>query len=210
VTAGIRWEIPGVWSERYNRVASFSPRELNPALHGITVKGERSYGAVDFANTPQKPEKGMMKEHFRLFAPRLGLAYRLNEKTVVRAGGGIYYLPSTLQFSVAPWAQTINSYATQWLATTDGGVTPADSISNPFPNGFISTPGNSPHDKAQALLVGGGLSNIPLQSLRWPYQEQWNFTVQRQLPGGVAVEAAYAGSEGVHLPTGGLQADFLP
>ncbi|MBV8730659.1 MAG: TonB-dependent receptor, partial [Acidobacteriia bacterium] len=58
--------------------------------------------------------------------------------------------------------------------------------------------------------VGGGLGNIPLQFLRYPYQEQWNFTIQRQLPGGVALEAAYAGSTGVHLPTGGLQADFLP
>ena len=92
----------------------------------------------------------------------------------------------------------------------DGGVTPYYSISDPFPNGFIATPGNSPHDQAQALLVGGGLGNIPLQSLRYPYQEQWNFTVQRQLPGGVALETAYAGSKGVHLPTGGLQADYLP
>ena len=34
VTAGIRWEIPGVWRERYNRLASFNPTELNPALKG--------------------------------------------------------------------------------------------------------------------------------------------------------------------------------
>jgi len=210
VTAGIRWEIPGVWKERYNRVASFNPHELNPALNGITVNGQPVFGAVDFANTPQMPQKGMMREHFRLFAPRLGLAYRLDDKTVIRAGGGIYFLPSNLQFSIAPWAQTINSYSTQWLSTLDGGVTPYYSISDPFPNGFIPTPGNSPHDQAQALLVGGGLGNIPLQFLRYPYQEQWNFTVQRQLPGGVALETAYAGAKGVHLPTGGLQADFLP
>lgn len=210
VTAGIRWEIPGVWRERYNRVASFSPHELNPALPGIQVNGQPIYGAVDFANTPQMPEKGMMREHFHLFAPRLGLAYRLDDKTVIRTGGGIYFLPSNLQFSVSPWAQTINSYGTQWLATVDGGVTPYYSLSDPFPNGFIPTPGNLPHDRAQALLVGGGLGNIPLQNLRYPYQGQWNFTVQRQLPGGVALEAAYAGSKGVHLPTGGLQADFLP
>lgn len=210
VTAGVRWEIPGVWKERYNRVASFDPHELNPALNGIKVNGQPVYGAVDFANTPQMPQEGMMREHFRLFAPRLGIAYRLNDKTVIRSGGGIYFLPSTLQFSVAPWAQTINSYATQWLATLDGGVTAADPISNPFPNGFISTPGNSPHDTAQLLLIGGGLGNIPLQNLRYPYQGQWNFTVQRELPGGAALEVAYAGSKGVHLPTGGLQADFLP
>ncbi|MBV8732305.1 MAG: TonB-dependent receptor, partial [Acidobacteriia bacterium] len=186
VTAGLRWEIPGVWRERYNRVASFNPHELNPALSGITVNGQPIYGAVDFANTSQMPENGMQREHFRLFAPRLGVAYRFNDKTVVRAGAGIFYLPSNLQFSVSPWAQTINSYGTQWLASLDGGVTPYYSISNPFPNGFIPTPGNLPHSQAQSLLVGGGLGNIPLQFLRYPYQEQWNFTIQRQLPGGVA------------------------
>jgi len=212
VTAGLRWEIPGVWRERYNRVASFNPGEINPALQaaGITLNGEPIFGAVDFANTSQMPEKGMMREHFDLVAPRLGLAYRLNDKTVIRVGGGIYYLPSNLQFSVAPWAQTINSYSTQWLATLDGGVTPYYSLSNPFPNGFIQTPGNSPHNQAQALLLGGGLSNIPLQFLPYPYQGQWNFTVQRQLPRGVVLETAYAGSVGIHLPTGGLQADVLP
>jgi hypothetical protein len=212
VTAGLRWEIPGVWSERYNRAASFNPHEVNPALQasGISLNGQPILGAVDFANTTQNPEKGMMNEHFRLFAPRLGFAYRLNDKTVIRAGGGIYYLPSTTYFSNAPWGQTINQYNTSWLATLDGGVTPYYSLSNPFPNGFNSTPGNLPHDKAQAALIGGSLGGMALQDLRYPYQTQWNFTVQRQLQGGVAVEAAYAGSKGTHLPTSGLTSDALP
>jgi hypothetical protein len=212
LTAGVRWEIPGVWSERYNRVASFDPHEVNPALkaQGITLNGQPIFGAVDFAATPQNPQKGMMREHFGLFAPRIGVAYRLNDKTVIRSGGGIYYLPSSTQFSNAPWGQTINQYGTQWLATLDGGVTPYYSLSDPFPNGFNSTPGNLPHDKAQAALIGGSLGGMPLQWLRYPYQAQWNFTVQRQLPGGAAVEAAYAGSTGVHLPTGGLTANALP
>ena len=212
LTAGIRWEIPGVWTERYNRTASFNPTEVNPALQakGITLNGQPILGAVDFANTPQNPEKGMMREHFRLFAPRLGAAYRLDDKTVIRAGAGIYYLPSNTYFSNAPWGQTINQYGTQWLASLDGGVTPYDSLSNPFPNGFNSTPGNLPHDKAQAALIGGSLGGMPFQSLRYPYQGQWNFTVQRQLPGGAALEAAYAGSTGVHLPTAGLTTDALP
>jgi hypothetical protein len=51
---------------------------------------------------------------------------------------------------------------------------------------------------------------MSLQNLRYPYQEQWNFTVQRQLPGGAALEAAYAGSVGHHLPTSGLTSDALP
>ena len=42
------------------------------------------------------------------------------------------------------------------------------------------------------------------------YQEQWNFTLQHQLPRGVAVEAAYAGSHGVHLPSGSVPLNALP
>jgi Carboxypeptidase regulatory-like domain/TonB dependent receptor len=212
VTAGVRWEIPGVWSERYKRVSSFNPAEANPALQadGITLNGQPILGAVDFAGTPQNPENGMTKEHFALFAPRLGIAWRLNDKTVIRSGAGIYYLPSNTYFSNAPWGQTINQYNTPWLATLDGGVTAAYPISNPFPNGFNQTPGNLSHAVAQAALIGGSLGSTPLQNLRYPYQEQWNFTLQRQLPAGVALEAAYAGSVGHHLPTSGLTSDALP
>ena len=210
LTLGVRWEIPGVWQERYNRMASFNPTEINPAAQNITVNGRPVYGALDFVLSSQHPDKGARAEHFDLFAPRAGIAYRLNDKTVIRAGGGIYYLPSNLQFSEAPWAMPLSSFGTPYLGTLDGGVTLNNPISDPFPNGFLPAPGNLPHDQAQTLLVGGGLTNIPLRNISYPYQGQWNFTVQRQFWGGVAVEAAYAGSTGVHLPMGTYQLNSLP
>lgn len=140
----------------------------------------------------------------------MGLAYRLDERTVIRTGGGIYYLPPNLQFSEAPWAMPLSSRGTDWVATLDGGVTPNFPIDDPFPNGFTPAPGNLPHDQAQSLLLGGGYSNFPFRVVRHPYQAQWNFTVQRQLWGGVALEAAYAGSRGVFLPHGVLQINALP
>ncbi|MEO8595451.1 MAG: carboxypeptidase regulatory-like domain-containing protein [Candidatus Solibacter sp.] len=211
VTLGIRWEIPGVWKERYNRIASFNPSEVNPTLaaNNITVNGKPVLGALDFVLTDKHPDKGVRTEHFDLFAPRVGLAYRLNDKTVIRTGGGIYYLPSTLQFSESPWAMPLSSYATAWAPTVDSGVTPKDTISDPFPNGFTSAPGNLPHDTAQLLLLGGSLTNAPLRTVPYPYQGQWNLTVQRQLPGDVAIEAAYAGASGSHLPTGTYQLNSL-
>jgi hypothetical protein len=206
----VRWEIPGVWQERYNRIASFNPTELNPATQNVTVNGRPVYGALDFVLSAQHPDKGARAEHFDLFAPRAGIAYRLNDKTVIRAGGGMYYLPSNLQFSEAPWGMPLSSFGTPYLGTLDGGVTLNNPISDPFPNGFLSAPGNLPHDQAQALLIGGGLTNIPLRNISYPYQGQWNFTIQRQFWGGVAVEAAYAGSTGVHLPMGTYQLNALP
>jgi hypothetical protein len=58
-------------------------------------------------------------------------------------------------------------------------------------------------------LVGAAPA-LQLGTTPYPYNEQWNFTLQRQAWGGVAVEAAYAGSHGVHLPRGSWQADALP
>jgi len=209
VTAGVRWEIPGVWKERYDRIASFNPTELNPAVNGIKVNGQSVYGTLDFVGTKDHPYKGFRTEHFRLFAPRVGLAYRVNDKTVVRAGAGIYYLPSTLQFSEAPWGMSLSQFGNAWLATLDGSVTPNFPISDPFPNGFISAPANLPQAQAQSVLIGGSIT-APLGTVPYPYQSQWNLTIQRQTWGGVAIEAAYAGSRGVHLPRGGYQANALP
>jgi hypothetical protein len=209
ITFGVRWEIPGVYKERYNRAASFNPLELNPALNGILVNGQPVYGAADFIDTPQHPEKGLKTEHFRLFAPRLGLAYRLNDKTVIRAGTGIYYLPANLQFNEGPYGNALNQFTNPWLSTLNGEVTPLYPISDPFPTGFIPSLGNLPHSRAQALLVGAAPA-LQLGTMPYPYNEQWNFTLQRQAWGGVAVEAAYAGAHGVHLPRGSWQADALP
>jgi hypothetical protein len=202
VTLGLRYEIPGVYTERYNRNASINPNEVNSALAaaGITLNGQPIMGNVDFVNTPAHPDAGNAREHFKLFSPRLGLAYRLNDKTVIRAAGGIYYLPPTTYFSNAPFGQSINQFVTNGVASVDGGVTLTNPISNPFPTGILQTPGNYSHDVGQAEMLGGSLGGMTLGYLRYPYQEQANLAVQRQLPGGAAIEAAYVFSAGKHLP----------
>jgi hypothetical protein len=202
VTMGLRYEIPGVYTERYNRNASINPNEVNSALAaaGIMLNGQPIMGNVDFVNTPGHPEAGNAREHFTLFSPRLGLAYRLNDKTVIRAAGGIYYLPPTTYFSNAPFGQSINQFVTNGVASVDGGVTLANPISNPFPTGILETPANYSHAVGEAEMLGGSLSGMTLGYLRYPYQEQANIAVQRQLPGGAAIEAAYVFSAGKHLP----------
>jgi Carboxypeptidase regulatory-like domain/TonB dependent receptor len=208
LTLGVRWEIPGVYKERFNRAVSFNPAEVNPALKNVLVNGQPVLGAFDLVNTPTHPEQGMKTEHFKLFAPRFGAAYRLNEKTVIRAGGGIYYLPANLQFNEGPYGNALNAYATPWVTTINSSVTPLNTLSDPFPNGFIPSLGNN-LPVYQSSLVGSGPS-APLATTPFPYNEQWNLTIQRQLPGTVALEAAYAGSHGVHIPRGSYQANALP
>ncbi len=199
LTLGLRWEIPGVFKERYDRTTSLNPVGENPATKGILVNGKPVVGRLDRVNTPEHPGRGNKEETYRLFAPRVGFAYRFSAKTVLRAGAGIYFLPTNLQFNEGPYGNALNAYSTPWLTSIDRSVTPLNTLSNPFPGGIIPSLGTLPN--FQQLLLG----QSPAAALRGsprPYQGQWNIAVQDQMPGNIAVELAYAGSRGVHLPRG--------
>jgi len=89
----------------------------------------------------------------------------------VRAGAGIYYLPSRFDSARAPWAMPLASIATPWVPTKDNGVTRGPdqrSVSERLHVG----PGNMPQDQAQAVLVGGSLGNMPYKHAPFPYQSQ--------------------------------------
>ncbi len=77
---GVRWEIPGVYTERFDRIASFNPDIVNPVLAGQLnpVTGQPYMGAYVLVNSPLQPERGLRPEKYHLFAPRVGLAYRLD------------------------------------------------------------------------------------------------------------------------------------
>src|SRR5262249_21628483 len=85
---------------------------------------------------------------------------------------------------------------TTWLASIDG-VTPNNSLSNPFPSGYNRFTGT-----ANGLLtqVGATLWDGWPSTLKTPYNQQWNFTIQRQLHENTVLEVAYAGNKGTHLP----------
>jgi hypothetical protein len=203
---GVRWDLPGAYTERYNNESVWLPNVPSPLAQqtGLPIMGE--LGLVD---TPQSPGRGNAVQHWKLFAPRIGLAYRLNGKTVIRAGYGIFYLPSDVNMSSAPWSNPINSITTPWVSTTNGGYTPSATLSNPFPNGILQPPGRNPD--FQSLLYGTGITS-PVTNEPYPYVEQWNLNVERQITDTLMVEAAYAGSRGVHLyaASGAGQVDQLP
>ncbi|MBO0799767.1 MAG: TonB-dependent receptor, partial [Blastocatellia bacterium] len=195
---GLRWEIPGVYTERFDRMASFDPNLPNPALDGITLNGQPVRGAYVLVNGPGHPERGLRPQEWKLFAPRVGVAYRLTERTVIRAGAGIYFVPSNLNFPEGPYGNAVNYVINNVVTSIDNQVTPVDTLSNPYPNGILSPPGRDP--RFQQTLLGGS-SRIVLRDVDWGYTTQWNFGIQHQFKGDIAVEAAYAGLRGVHLPT---------
>ena len=75
------------------------------------------------------------------FQPRLGFAYQVNEKTVLRGGYAIYAVPAL--FDISGIYQPGFSQATNIVPSNDVGVTIRSTLTNPFPDGVLAPPGNS-------------------------------------------------------------------
>jgi hypothetical protein len=201
VTAGLRWEIPGVYRERYNRQVTFNFTEQNPALTGVLVNGNPVLGGFDLVNTPNHPEQGLNPEHFGLVAPRVGIAYRLNDNTVIRAGGGVFFSPSTIAFPQGPYGNPSDYFQNPVVGSIDKSVTYSNTLSNPFPNGLQPPPGRNPIYQQEFLGTNLGGHTDPYHT-PYPYTYQWNFTVQHQFPMDIALEVGYSGLRGIHLALG--------
>jgi len=125
------------------------------------------------------------------FQPRIGVAYRLFPKTVLRTGFGIFY-------SVW-WQPFVNatgfSAQTDMVATLDGGFTPADTLSNPFPNGFTQPTGAS---LGLRTLLGQTLSpyDYDRKNIR---NDRWSFGFQHELMRDLQVEVNYVGQRAPNL-----------
>jgi hypothetical protein len=119
------------------------------------------------------------------FGPRFGFAWRppISGETVVRGGYGIYYTP---QISNAIFAMAEGAQATSG-ASVIGNIVGA-------PNVFFNNP--------FALSQTTGALNFAVsndQNMRDSYIQQWNFNVQRKLPGDVVLDVGYVGSKGTRL-----------
>jgi outer membrane receptor protein involved in Fe transport len=189
LTLGLRYEIPGVYVARHGYADTFNPTEINPIV-GVP-------GAYDLVSSPQHPAAGVRNEHFDNFSPRIGVAYRFNDNTVFRVGWGKFVIPADLQFPEAPLQAGINFINNIMVQSNNGNQTPANILDNPYPNGLLGAPHRSPTYQ-QTLLGGNPQALYATEPNGKTYQ--WNVAVQRELPKGVALEAAYAGLHGANLP----------
>jgi hypothetical protein len=144
------------------------------------------------------------------WAPRLGFAYAIDSKTVVRGGGGIYYglnVATNFQFVGTAFG---NSNAI--LFTQDNFQTRLATLANPFPSGFAF-----PQGKAAGRLALWGLSNnnsLDTAPARNAEIYQWNLGVQHLFPGQIVIGVDYSASRSTHLPfssnSGTANRNFLP
>ena len=190
---GLRYEYETPLTDRFNQLTNFDFQAPSP----LKATGYNLKGGLTFVNAGGLP-RGNNNPDRNNWAPRLGLAYRLGSKTVVRAGAGLFY--STRQGiggGAVPFGTSGFQTSTTVLTSLDG-VNPVVSWSNPYPNGF-----NRPTGSSQGLstLLGQAIGFNDRGNFT-PSSAQWNFNIQRELPGKLVLEAGYAGSRGYHLAEG--------
>ncbi len=140
-----------------------------------------------------------LQRHYKDFAPRVGIAYRLNEKTVIRTGFGISY---------APFPD--NTYAYNYPVKQNNQFSANCSFCYVFlPSGQPATFQNGfPPFQSVVIPSNGIITNPDLNSayffinprFRDPYVLSWNLAIQRSLPYNFALEVAYVGNHGVDQP----------
>ena len=195
LNVGLRYDFDMPRTERYDRMSWFDPEAGSP-LAGVVPGFPDLQGGLRFVGVDGNPRSQYAGDWNNL-APRLGAAYQVTEKTVIRGAVGRFFGPSTLaaQGTVGPYGFRVE---TPWIATLDN-LTPVNLLRNPFPEGFRPVPGAS-----DGLLTAiGGRVEAPLTDTNTPNIWQWNVTVQRELPGSILVEAAYVGNRGRDLSLGG-------
>lgn len=181
---GLRHELETPYTERFDRIAhGFDFDAPSP----YTVPGVDLKGGVLFAGVDGNPRTAGNLDKNN-FGPRFGFAYSYNDKTVVRGGYGIFFSASTYQTSFDGNIATFNK-STSYVGTTDSGATPYTTLSNPFPNGMREIQGSS---LGLAARYGDSLTFFDPNYVN-PYNEQWQLSIQRELPGNTMLEMAYAG-----------------
>ncbi len=215
---GLRYEYEAPTNERYNRntrgfdAASPSPIETeakaayaanpDPALSPADFKVR---GGLLYAD---KDNRGFTNVDKNNFMPRVGLAYRIGEKTVVRGGWGTFTVP----FGTFAVNQTGFSRQTPIVATLDGGLTFAPecatcaTLVNPFPNGLLAPLGA---DLGLSANLGQGITIFPSDRKNGQAM-RWEIGVQREMPGQWLVEGAYVGNKGFDLTSNEFDLNAIP
>jgi hypothetical protein len=200
INFGLRFENESGIREANNKlIVGFNPNVANPLQQNVTglqIPGGVQYAGVN-GNPTQTGDALTVKP-----APRIGFAYSVNSKTVVRGGYGIFWAPTFFNFQNAiGYSQT-----TSIVASTNGNFTPATSLSNPYPNGLLQPTGNT---RGALSGIGQGITVFDPGTQSAGYIQQYSLEVQRQAPGGFVVTAAVVGSHSLHLLQSGQNVDQL-
>ncbi|MFB3920549.1 MAG: TonB-dependent receptor domain-containing protein [Terriglobia bacterium] len=202
---GARYEIQPGMTERFNRLSYFNQDIANPLGDEI---GMPLRGGIQFASASDR--RGWITDKSD-FAPRIGISWQPREKMVVRAGFGIFYVPTTAMITFDQPGQHMGfSTDTQMVPSVGGGgLIPLNLLSDPYPDGLSQPTGSS-----GGLMTGIGGS--PGQIWPWEphptgYKQNFSVDFQYELGPGTVLEVGYAGFRARKLMWGnpGLNANQL-
>jgi hypothetical protein len=203
INMGLRYEVPWPLTEVADRLSFFSPTAPNAAAGGHP-------GALVFAgNGTGKIGKGtVVNKDFREFGPRVGIAWTVNPKTVIRSAYGIFYgLGGAVSMNGPGNYSLLEGYnSTFQVISPNLGIDPAFNWDNGVPGPAIKLPTLDP-----TFANGRSISNNDRpEDGRVPYIQNWNFTVQRQAGQNLVFQGAYVGSKGTRLSSQLVRTNLLP
>ena len=189
---GLRWDYEAPGFERYDRMVrgfdfnAASP--LAPQAPGMNLKGTIGFAAWNGA------PRGSFNTDRNNIQPRVGVAYSVTPKLLIRGGYGLYFLGQNELGALQGFSQR-----TALIPSVDN-LTPVVSLSNPFANypggQLLDAIGKS---RGAASFIGQAIAVNHLDR-PLPYSHQYSFDIERELPGGLLAEAAYVGNTTRRLP----------
>jgi hypothetical protein len=195
---GLRWDVNVAPNERYNRLnRGFDPNVINPANALINRTQfptlPQLKGGLNFAGVGDIPSIAADID-WNNIQPRLGFAYLLKEKLVMRGGWGLYFVNPNNDYLQFNGFQV----TTPVINSLDGGRTPIEGLlNNPFPSGITVPAGAA---GGASTFLGRGFNYVN-PSFQVPYVHQFSFGFQYQLPWESKVEVSYVGNRTLKLQT---------
>jgi len=189
---GFRYEIQMPATARHNQQAYFDFHALNPisAAAGVPVYGEVVY------NNPGN--RGLYQKNLDDLAPRVGFAYAILPKLVMRGGFGVYYARNWYGGSGPDPGY---STSTAWTSSPDG-ITVTTPLAKAFQTGLVPVTGNS---LGSLTLVGQSLGGNPVNPFRPdPLTKEFSYGFQYAFTPNDVLDVAYVGGRGSRITLGGM------
>lgn len=213
VNIGLRYIIAKPYVEQHDRQSWFNPNLVNPQ---VGIKGALEFAGSATANSCHCSTQ--IDTHYLTFDPRIGFAYTLDSKTVVRGSyTTIHYNQGALGGSANAQGVSILGYtANPSFSSPDNGISPAFSLDGGLPAyqhpPFFSSTLNTGYNTTIGANAGSVTYNRPDTAGRSPYTENWNLTIDRAITPSTTLQVTYAGSGSHHIQInggGGIYSDQI-